>query len=148
MKPQDSQVTAESEIRALIENTAKACRAKDTAALTANYVSDVRAFDVVNPLQYTGTDAVAKRAEAWFSSWQGSFNYEIHDLTITASDSVAFCHSLNHVNGTKTDGQKVEMWWRATVCFSKLNGEWMITHIHSSVPFDMETGMASLDIKP
>ena len=148
MKTQDSTGTAESEIRALVENTAKASRAQDAIALTANYAPDVRGFDVVNPLQYTGSDAVVKRAEEWFSSWQGSFAYEIHDLSITASDSVAFCHSLNHVNGTKTNGQKVDMWWRATLCFSKLNSKWMVTHIHSSVPFDMETGKASLDIKP
>lgn len=148
MKPQESQATAESEIRALMENTATACRAKDSVALTANYDPDVRAFDVVNPLQYSGSAEVAKRAEEWFASWQGSFDYEIHNLNITASDSVAFCHSLNHVNGTKTDGQKVDMWWRATVCFSKLNSKWKVTHLHSSVPFDMETGKASLDIKP
>jgi ketosteroid isomerase-like protein len=40
------------------------------------------------------------------------------------------------------------MFWRATVCFEKLNGQWLVTHEHSSVPFNMETMQASLDLKP
>ena len=138
----------ESEIKALIDKTAQACRAKDSAALSACFAPDVLAFDVVNPLQYKGSDAVAKRADEWFSSWQGDFAYEVQHLTIAASGDTAFAHSLNHVSGTKTDGQPVDMWWRATICCQQIDGEWLITHQHSSVPFDMETGKASLDIKP
>jgi ketosteroid isomerase-like protein len=40
------------------------------------------------------------------------------------------------------------MWWRTTVCFRKLDGKWMVTHEHNSVPFDVESGKASLDLKP
>jgi hypothetical protein len=53
---------------------------------------------------------------------------------------VAFGASLNRVNGTKTDGTKVDMWWRSTVGYRKIDGRWLITHRHDSVPFDMETG--------
>lgn len=139
--------TDEAAIRALIEDTAEACRAKDASALTANYAPEVLAFDVVNPLSYRGSEAVEKRAAEWFSSWQGAFDYEIHDLSVAVSDGTAFCHSLNHVHGTKTDGQLVDMWWRATVCCRKLDGKWVVTHLHSSVPFDMETGKASVELK-
>jgi len=37
---------------------------------------------------------------------------------------------------------------RATVCYRKIDGKWMIVHEHFSVPFDMETLKASLDLKP
>jgi len=40
------------------------------------------------------------------------------------------------------------MWWRETACYRKVEGEWLITHQHSSVPFDVESGKASLDLKP
>ena len=40
------------------------------------------------------------------------------------------------------------MYWRATVCFRKLDGEWTVTHAHTSVPFDMETWRAALDLEP
>lgn len=148
MKTQQSPTTKEAEIRALMDETAKACRAKDPQALTAHYAKDVVAFDLINPIQYSGTNAVAKRAEEWFSSWQGDFTYEIHQLSVAASGDTGFCHSLNHVRGPQTGGQPVDMWWRATVCCRKTAGKWLVTHLHSSVSFDMETGKASLDLKP
>jgi ketosteroid isomerase-like protein len=36
----------------------------------------------------------------------------------------------------------------ATVCFHKIDAKWMVTHEHNSVPFDVESGKASLDFKP
>ena len=74
--------------------------------------------------------------------------YEIRDLEITASNDVAFCHFLNHVTGTTNDGKQIDMWWRATAGFRKLAGQWMLTHEHDSVPFDMESGLASVDLQP
>jgi ketosteroid isomerase-like protein len=40
------------------------------------------------------------------------------------------------------------MWVRATTCYRKIDGKWMITHEHQSVPFDTESGKASLDLEP
>ena len=40
------------------------------------------------------------------------------------------------------------MWVRTTVCFRKIDGTWLITHEHNSVPFNPETGKASLDLAP
>ena len=40
------------------------------------------------------------------------------------------------------------MWVRATTCYRKIDGTWMITHEHQSVPFDTESGKASLDLEP
>jgi ketosteroid isomerase-like protein len=73
---------------------------------------------------------------------------EMFDLIITAGDDVAFCHSLNRINGTTTSGGKLNMWVRATVCLGKIEGEWMVTHEHTSVPFNTGSGMASLDLTP
>jgi ketosteroid isomerase-like protein len=69
-------------------------------------------------------------------------------LEITEGGDVAFCHSLNGVSGTNTGGKRVEMWWRATTCFRKIDGQWLVTHGHSSEPFDMRSGKALLDLKP
>jgi ketosteroid isomerase-like protein len=40
------------------------------------------------------------------------------------------------------------MWVRFTVCLRKIDGHWMVTHEHASVPFDVETGRASVDLAP
>jgi uncharacterized protein (TIGR02246 family) len=138
----------EAQIRNLIDDWLKAVRNKDVNASMSSLAPDILSFDVVNPLQHIGSDASRKRAEAWFSSFQGPIGCEIRDLSITAGDDVAFSHGLSHVSATKTDGGQLDMWWRTTVCFRKIDGKWTITHEHNSVPFDVESGKASLDLKP
>jgi uncharacterized protein (TIGR02246 family) len=140
--------TNEGEIRGLIDDWVKALRARDIDALVLNYVQDVVSFDVVNPLQRKGRDAVRKRAEEWISSWQGPINSEIRELSITADDNVAFSHHLSRFNGRRKGGGEIDMWIRATLCFGKIDGKWMVTHEHVSVPFDPQSGQASLDLKP
>ena len=148
MTPKSSKETDETQIRNLIDTWAQAVRAKDSAGLVSNVASQVLMFDVINPLQHIGSDALKNRAEQWLSSFQGPIGYEVHNLSITAGDDVAFCHSLNRVSGTTNEGKKIDMYWRATVCFRKLDGKWTVTHEHSSVPFDAQTGKASLDLQP
>lgn len=136
------------QIRKLIDDRVKAVRARDVNGSMANIAPDIVSFDVVNALQYVGSDALGKRAEQWFASLQGPIGYEIRDLSITAGDDVAFSHGLSHVSATTTKGGQLDMWWRTTFCFGKIDGKWMVTHEHNSVPFDVESGKASLDLKP
>jgi uncharacterized protein (TIGR02246 family) len=141
-------MTAKDAIRQLVDDSANAVRTRNVEALMSNFAPDVLSFDVVNPLQYAGSDAARQRAEGWFASFDGPIGYQVRDLNITAGDEVAFCHSLHQVSATKKDGVKLEMWWRATVCLRRIDGKWMITHQHNSVPFDAESGTASLNLKP
>jgi ketosteroid isomerase-like protein len=140
--------TPAAEIRALIDERLKAVQNKNAEGLVAHTASDVLTFDIVKPLQNVGAAAVKKRAQEWFASYDGPMGYEIRDLEITAGADVAFCHFLNHVTGTSNDGKQIDMWWRATAVFCKVEGQWMLTHEHDSVPFDMESGLASLDLQP
>ena len=143
-------------IRKLINDRLKVLRDQDINALLSNHTPDIHwrsrsereSFDVIDPLQYIGADTVRERAEKWFSSYQSLIGYEIRDLSITTGETVAFCHYLYRVSGTLRDGGKVEMWVRATVCFQKIEDKWTIVHEHQSVPFNVETGKASLDLKP
>lgn len=85
----------------------------------------------------------------WFATWQGPIGYEIRDLSVTAGDDVAFGASLNRISGTRTSGDKADVWARATVGFRKIDGTWMITHEHFSVPFYMDGSYkAAVDLKP
>ena len=135
-------------IRALIDDQAKAIRTKDVDGSVASYAPDVLLFDVVNPLQRMGSEAARKRLAEWFASFQCPIGYELRDLSITSGDDAAFAHSLNRVSATTTDGRKLDMWWRATVCYRKIDGAWLVTHEHASVPFDVASGRASLDLEP
>jgi PhnB protein len=147
MTPRTGAATAEAQIRALIDDWAKAMRAKDIDAVMSHYAADSVTFDLAPPL--ISTSANVKGLEAWFSNWQGPLGYEVRDLNIRAGGDVAFCHSLNRLSGTSTDGEKVEVWFRLTLGFRKIGGEWRIAHQHESVPFYMDGSYrAAVDLEP
>lgn len=149
METKKNQADDEAKIRQLIDNWAKALRAKDVNRLMSHYAPGILVFDLAPPLQYVGTDAYRKNWEEWFPSFQGPVGYEVRDLSIATGNDVAFSHSLNRISGTRTNGEETDVWVRATVGFRKSDGNWMITHEHISVPFYMEPPFkASLDLKP
>ncbi|MGE5334262.1 MAG: YybH family protein [Nitrososphaerota archaeon] len=138
----------EAEIKRVIEGGVEAIRAKDLDGVVAMYAPELVSFDIVPPLQYVGADTYRKHWAEAFSSFPGPIDYEIADLSITVGDDVAFSHSFNRLSGTMTNGQKVGNWLRWTACFRKINGKWLIAHMQASVPVDMVTGKAVLDLKP
>jgi uncharacterized protein (TIGR02246 family) len=149
MTTKTSTTTDEAQIRQLIDNWAKALRAKDINGLMSYYTPDILVFDLAPPLPYVGIDAYRKNFEDWFASFQGSIGYEICALSVTRGDDVAFSRSLNRISGARTSGEHTDVWVRATVGFRKVDGKWKLTHEHFSVPFYMEPPYkASLDLKP
>lgn len=148
MPTQHSESTDETLIRAIIEQRVKAVGDKDAAALLSAYAPHVLSFDVIDPLQNRGIEALRRRATEWLSSFEGAIGYEVRDLEITTGERAAFCHYLFRVGGTLKDGAKIGMYVRATACLQKIDGEWRIIHEHQSVPFDGETGKASVDLQP
>jgi uncharacterized protein (TIGR02246 family) len=140
--------TDAAQIRERLEAVAQALRAKDIDALLAHYAPGVVTFDLRPPLQVRGVDAYRKNFEAWFASVQGPIDYEIRDLRITMSDDIAFCHNLSHVKSTRTTGERADYWVRVTSGLQKMNGQWMVTREHVSVPIKLETMQGALDLQP
>ena len=138
----------EAEIKRVIEGGVEAVRARDIDGVMSIYAPEVVSFDIVPPLRYVGADAFRKVWEEVFFVYQGPIDYEIHDLSITVGDDVAFTHSLNRISGTLNNGQKTDLWLRWTACFRKINGKWLIVHHQNSVPVDLEHGKAVLSLKP
>lgn len=123
----------EVQIRALIDDRVNAVHARDVNGTIENVSPDVLVFDVINTLQYSGLDEERKRAQEWFSSFHGPIGFEVRDLNIAVGDDVAFSHCLNRYSGSTNNGQ-LDMWVRVTTCYRKIDGKWMITHEHQSVP--------------
>ncbi len=141
--------TDEAQIGQLMDDWTNAIRVKDVDALMSCYQPEILWFDLAPPLRNMGANAYRKEWEEWFATWEGPIGYEIRDLSITPGDMVAFSTSLNRISGTRTGGEKDDVWIRATVCFRKVNGNWMITHEHFSVPFYMDGSYrAAVDLKP
>ena len=148
MTTHQSTASGEAQIRQLIEQWTQAPYAKDLNTLMSYYTPDILTFDILPPLQYQGVEAYRKNFEAWFAGVQGPIEYETRDLRIVTSEEVAFCHGLNRARSTRTTGEHTETWVRVTVGFRKIEGTWRITHEHVSVPCDMETSHALLDLQP
>jgi uncharacterized protein (TIGR02246 family) len=139
----------ETRIQQLIDGWANALRAKDIDGVMSHYAPDILVFDIAPPLLYKGANAYRRNFEEWFGTWQGPIGYEIRDSTITVSDDVAFSHSLNRIYGKRTNGEQTDVWVRVTACRRKINGKWLITHEHVSVPFYMDGSYkAAVDLKP
>ena len=138
----------ESEIKDIIEKRVKAIRINDIETAVLNYADDVLLFDVVGELFEEGSSAVKKRLKEWFSTLESPIGFEIGHLNIHTGNDIAFCSSFNHVMATKKDGGKLDMWWRETLGWKKINDKWLVTQAHSSVPFNVQDGKASTNLKP
>ena len=146
MTADHAKLTNEFEIRKLLEARVKAIREKDVGAVASEYEPNFVMFNLAPPLQTKAPDK--KGIEEWFSGYKSAIECEISDLNISTDNDLAFCHYLYRISGTQTSGKDVDMWVRATLCFRKIEGKWLIVHEHDSVPFDMQTFKALLDLKP
>lgn len=138
----------EADIRRRIDKWAEAIRSMDLEGVMSVYAPDIVSFDLDPPLQYTGAQAKRKRWMSVFAMYQRLLGYEVRDLTITLGDDVAFGHSLNRVVGTLKNGNRSDFWLRWTMCFRRIDGNWLIAHEQLSVPIDPESGRALLNLEP
>ncbi|MFC4909643.1 YybH family protein [Actinomadura gamaensis] len=138
----------ETGLRAHIDKLIAGIGAKDVEALRGLYAPDVVSFDVEPPLQHVGADAKMAnwtRAFAFFRD----LSYEVRDLAFTVGGDVAFGHCFGRLAGTLPDGTATAgMWVRATFCFERRDGAWLIVHDQASVPFDIATGKGVSDLEP
>ena len=140
--------TDEADIRHRIDRLVEALRAMDLEGVMSLYAPDIVSFDIVPPLRHVGAKAKEKNWMDAFAMYRRPLGYEIRDLTLTLGDDVAFGHSLNRISGTLKNGNRTDFWLRSTTCFRKIDGNWLITHDQVSVPLDLESGRALLNLEP
>jgi ketosteroid isomerase-like protein len=142
-----AQVSVFSEVNALFDRRVEACRAKDIDRLMALYAPDCVYFDIVPPLQFTGSDAIRRNFLRWFDEYDGPIGLETSDLTVAVNGDVAFAHML-HLDSGNRNGSVSGVWLRSTVCCRRLDNRWCITHEHISMPVDPRSGTVILYLKP
>lgn len=134
-------------VRSLLDEWADAIRNKDIERLMGCYASDVVAYDMMPPLEWRG-------AQSYRAAWEqglampGSFEVELYEPVITARDDIAFAVALAHFDVRPPSGEAYDGWFRWTAGFARSNGEWKIVHEHSSVPIEMESRTALIDLRP
>ena len=138
----------EAKIRQQIDTIIEGTRARDLDGLKRVYAAGVVSFDVEPPLQHVGVEAKMRNWANVFTIFQDA-TYEVRDLTIATGDDVAFGHGFGRLSGTLKNGTATAgMWVRATFCFQKVDGNWLIAHDQVSVPLDLATGRGITDLEP
>lgn len=138
----------EAEIRGRLDDLIGAVQAMDLERLKSMYAPDIVSFDVQPPLRAVGWEAKSRNWVEAFTVFEYPLEYEIRDLTIDVDGDLAFAHSLNRLDGTLKNGARTGFWVRATVCFRKIDGAWLIAHDHVSVPLDVASGRGLVDLEP
>ncbi|WKZ87296.1 nuclear transport factor 2 family protein [Ralstonia pickettii] len=123
-----------SRLRSLIEAWAEAVRAKDIDAVMRHYAPDVVVFDVMPPLFVKGAEAYRRNWQGWFDALDGQADFHFVELHLEVSGDLAYCFSVNRLRARYRDGAKHDAQTRATVCFRKIDGRWLVVHEHASVP--------------
>ena len=135
-------------IRTLIDAWAEATRNNDLDAIMAFHAPEVRTFDCHSMYQFK--DAAAYRAfyEACLAHMQGKMTFDIDDLDIAVGGDIAVCHFLASCGATGLDGSMHLGRLRTTMCFRRMNGNWLIVHSHCSAPFDPRSGATMFGAEP
>ena len=128
-------ITADvSTIHAMVEDWAKAVRARDYDGILAHHARDILMFDVPPPLQSTGLEAYRRTWDLFFSWSNDPVVFDITQMDVTAGDDVAFVSALMRCSGTEKNGVRLTLDFRLTIGLRKVSGNWTIVHEHHSIP--------------
>jgi uncharacterized protein (TIGR02246 family) len=124
-----AQSVDETHIRTLVEAWAKAVRAKDMEGALAHHTDDIVMFDVPMPVQAKGMQAYRKTWELFFANSPGGpGSFEVTELQITASETVAYAHAILKIFKSSA---------RLTIGMRREEGQWLIAHEHHSYPIKL-----------
>ncbi|HSZ73719.1 MAG TPA: SgcJ/EcaC family oxidoreductase [Rhizomicrobium sp.] len=121
-------------IRDIIESWAAAVRRKDLAGILQNHSPDIVMFDVPPPFQSKGMEAYRKTWDLFYSWSDKSIPFDIAEMSITAGSDVAFVVATLHCAEPGPDGEHKALNFRLTIGLRKIDGQWIVTHEHHSVP--------------
>jgi PhnB protein len=140
------EATKESDIVNVIDRWKAAICGKDAAAVMRCYSKEIIAFGLAPPLR----EAVGREGlDAWFATWVGPLQIQTAQQSVCIGGDIAYVASIEQISGKKVGGEQVGVWTRATRGLRRIDGEWKISHEHTSVPFYMDGSLrAAVDLTP
>jgi ketosteroid isomerase-like protein len=142
--------TDETEIRELIEARAAALKTGDVETIVSYYAPEVVQFSLAPPLQQTTDARNPEQLRAWIATFEAPPTREVTRLQVSGGADVAFATSLDCLSATpKGMTDSFSLWHRVTLGLRRIDGRWLITHEHQSVPFEMDGSFqASVGLRP
>ena len=129
-------MTNEKQIRAIIEEWARAAREENMEGVLKNHHKDIVMFDLPYPLQSKGMEEYKRTWELFFNWTKLPKVFDIVEIEIIATDDLAFAYGIVHCMGKNKDGMIEEFDFRLTMCFKKVDNNWLIYHEHHSSPVE------------
>jgi uncharacterized protein (TIGR02246 family) len=124
----------EAAVRTVVESWIAAIRRKDFAGILRNHSADFVMFDVPPPFQSRGIEEYRATWDLFFSCSGDPVTFEISEMAITAGTDVAFVVAAMRCAEPGADGESERLDFRLTMGLRKIDGRWIITHEHHSVP--------------
>jgi ketosteroid isomerase-like protein len=142
--------TDETQIRELIEARAAVLKTGDVETMVSYYAPEVVQFSLAPPLQQSTDARDPAPLRGWIATFEAPPSREVTQLEITVGPDVAFATSIDCLSATpKGMTDSFSLWYRVTLGLRKIDGHWLITHEHQSVPFEMDGSFrASTDLQP
>jgi len=134
MSVSQDRITDEASIRELIEEWAGAVRGKNIKGILANHSPDILMFDLPAPLESKGIDSYQRTWDLFFSWSDDPVVFDFNEMNITAGHDVAFVTALMRCSGTEKNGERIKLDFRLTIGLRKIDGQWIVTHEHHSIP--------------
>jgi len=138
------------EIREVIERRAALLQAGDVRGMLALSAPEVVQFSLAPPLGTRVDTSDPVPVEQWLAGFEAPPRREVTQLEITADGDVAFATSIDSMTATpKGSDGPFTLWYRVTLGLRRIDGRWLVTHEHQSVPFHMDAEMrAAIDLQP
>jgi ketosteroid isomerase-like protein len=138
------------DIQQIIEGRYDRLAAGDIPGMLESYAPKVVQFTLAPPLGEWTDGRDPGPLSAWAATFEAPPRCQVTQLEITAGDEVAFTTSIDSMTATpKGDDSSFTMWHRVTLGLRQIDGHWLITHEHASVPFYMDGSFrAAVDLQP
>ena len=127
------------EIREAIEGKAALLRKGDAKAVLAYYAPSFVEYSLAPLLRQPGDSRDPAALEAWMATFEAPPRREITQLEITTDGDVAFATSIDCLTAVPRGSTgSFSLWFRVTIGLRRIDGRWLVTHEHESVPFEMD----------
>ncbi|GAA3453056.1 YybH family protein [Dactylosporangium matsuzakiense] len=138
------------EIRDVIERKAALLEQGDAKAILAHYAPTFVEFTLAPPLRQPGDARDPGPLEAWIATFEAPPRRTVTHLEITTDGDVAFATSLDCLSAVpRGAAERFTLWFRVTLGLRRIDGRWLVTHEHESVPFEMDGSLrASVGLLP
>ena len=138
------------EIRDVIETKAALLRKGDAEGVMSHYAPSFVEYTLAPPLRQPGNGRDPAPLRAWMATFEAPPRREVTQLEITTDGDVAFATSLDCLTAVpRGSTESFSLWFRVTLGLRRIDGRWLVTHEHESVPFEMDgSNQASIGLTP